>query len=58
MGNACKFEPSCSEYSQQAFLKFKPHKASYLTLKRLCKCHPFCEGGYDPLPIKEINHHG
>lgn len=46
----CKFIPSCSEYSNQAFKKYPFFKALKLTIKRLIHCHPFSEGGYDPLP--------
>ncbi|MFQ6110373.1 MAG: membrane protein insertion efficiency factor YidD [Candidatus Aminicenantales bacterium] len=46
---SCRFYPSCSEYSLQAFSRYGPLKASYLTLIRIMKCHPFTKGGYDPL---------
>jgi putative membrane protein insertion efficiency factor len=47
---ACRFSPTCSEYSLQAFKRFGFWKAAALTLGRLFKCHPFTAGGYDPLP--------
>ena len=43
----CKFIPSCSEYAQEAFLKYPAGKAVRLTIKRLIKCHPFSPGGVD-----------
>ncbi|MBW6514454.1 MAG: membrane protein insertion efficiency factor YidD [Candidatus Syntrophosphaera sp.] len=46
----CRFEPSCSSYSLQAFRKFNFFKALGLSLWRLIRCNPFCKGGYDPLP--------
>ncbi len=49
IGRHCRFYPTCSEYSLQAFQKYPFYKAIYLTLKRLLKCHPFHPGGYDPL---------
>lgn len=52
--NVCRFHPSCSEYSRQAFKAFAPVKAFKLTCKRILKCHPWHIGGLDPLPIDEI----
>ena len=50
---ACRFYPSCSDYAVQAFSRVGFFNAGALMIRRLAKCHPFCEGGYDPLPIKE-----
>ncbi|MFR9279036.1 MAG: membrane protein insertion efficiency factor YidD [Ezakiella coagulans] len=49
-GSHCRFTPTCSEYAKQAFTKYGFMKALYLTIRRVGKCHPFHEGGYDPLP--------
>lgn len=49
LGDRCRFYPSCSVYSKESFLKYNFTKASWLSVKRLAKCHPFCEGGHDPL---------
>ncbi|MBI2339236.1 MAG: membrane protein insertion efficiency factor YidD [Deltaproteobacteria bacterium] len=46
----CRFEPSCSTFSRQCFAKFSWGKAVYLTGRRILKCHPYCEGGFDPVP--------
>ena len=46
---ACRFYPSCSEYSYQALERFSLFKASWLISARLMKCHPWHEGGHDPL---------
>ncbi len=46
---ACRFHPTCSEYSCQALERFSLLKASWLILARLLKCHPWHEGGHDPL---------
>ena len=48
----CRFFPSCSEYSLESFKKFGTIKALKMTFTRLCKCHPFTEGGYDPVESK------
>jgi len=45
----CRFYPTCSEYSLQALEKYGALKGSYLSAKRILKCHPFHPGGYDPL---------
>lgn len=50
LGNTCRFYPSCSKYSMEAFKKYGAIKGLYLMLKRLAKCHPFHKGGVDPLP--------
>lgn len=48
-GPTCRFYPTCSTYSIEAIKKYGPIKGSYLSLRRILKCHPFHEGGYDPL---------
>ncbi len=47
--NTCRFYPTCSSYSIQAFEKYNPAKAAYLSIKRILRCNPFNPGGYDPL---------
>lgn len=47
LGAQCRFHPTCSRYAQEAFTKYPLHKAFWLTLKRLLKCHPFHPGGVD-----------
>jgi len=46
---SCRFIPTCSEYAVQALEKYGVLKGSYLAVRRLLRCHPFCKGGYDPL---------
>lgn len=46
---SCRFYPTCSEYSLEALEKYGAVKGSYLSVKRILKCHPFHPGGYDPL---------
>jgi hypothetical protein len=52
LGNRCRFYPSCSNYALEAITLHGAVKGFYLTLKRLLKCHPFHEGGLDPVPEK------
>lgn len=47
---ACRYEPSCSVYAIEALRKHGIFKGSYLTAKRLLKCHPWGGSGYDPVP--------
>lgn len=49
LGIHCKFYPSCSVYMIQAIEKYGCIKGIYMGMKRLLKCHPFANGGYDPL---------
>lgn len=51
LGSSCRFEPTCSAYALQALRVHGAGKGSYLTLKRLGRCHPWCEGGLDPVPL-------
>jgi hypothetical protein len=44
----CRFFPSCSEYFEQAVLKYGVMRGSAKGLYRIMRCHPFAEGGYDP----------
>ncbi len=50
LGSACRFEPTCSAYSLQALERHGAAVGSYLTLRRLARCHPWCDGGCDPVP--------
>jgi len=46
----CRFMPSCSAYAEEALQRHGLVHGSWLTLKRLGRCHPGCQGGYDPVP--------
>ena len=47
--SACRFYPSCSEYMREAVEKYGPVRGVWLGLRRLLRCHPFHEGGFDPV---------
>ena len=46
----CRFMPTCSQYSIEAVEKYGALRGSGMALRRLCRCHPFNPGGYDPVP--------
>lgn len=50
LGSSCRFEPTCSAYALQALQLHGAGAGSYLTLRRLARCHPWCPGGHDPVP--------
>ena len=52
----CRFQPSCSEYYRQALLSVGLIRATWLALRRLGRCHPWHDGGYDPPPRPHRRH--
>jgi putative membrane protein insertion efficiency factor len=50
LGSACRFEPTCSRYALKALERHGAGAGSYLMLARLARCHPWCDGGADPVP--------
>ncbi len=50
MPSSCRFYPSCSQYGVEALRKHGVFKGTWLTVKRISRCHPFNPGGYDPVP--------
>ena len=49
LGSSCRFEPSCSRYAIDALRKYGPLRGSWLSVKRISRCHPLNDGGYDPV---------
>ena len=54
LGSACRFEPTCSKYALQALETHGAGLGSYLALRRLTRCHPWCAGGHDPAPSRGL----
>lgn len=52
LGNACRFAPTCSAYSLQALEQHGAIAGTTLTLYRLARCQPWCQGGHDPVPAR------
>jgi putative membrane protein insertion efficiency factor len=46
---ACRFEPTCSTYMMEAVEKYGAIKGTWMGVKRILRCQPFCKGGYDPV---------
>ena len=50
LGPKCRFTPTCSQYALEALKKYGLFKGSWLAVKRISKCHPGGDSGYDPVP--------
>ncbi len=50
LGRSCRHVPSCSEYMVDAVQKYGAFRGGWLGVKRVCRCHPWHPGGYDPVP--------
>lgn len=50
IGSQCRFEPTCSAYALRALEQHGAAGGSYLAARRILRCHPWCAGGFDPVP--------
>ena len=53
LGGSCRFEPTCSAYALQALDLHSAAAGSYLALRRIARCQPWCDGGHDPVPSEK-----
>ncbi|MEN8233407.1 MAG: membrane protein insertion efficiency factor YidD [Actinomycetota bacterium] len=57
LGGNCRYYPSCSEYGYDAIRLHGAARGSWMAVKRIGRCHPFHEGGFDPVPEPDQNEH-
>lgn len=50
IGQQCRYQPTCSEYTAEALIKHGPWRGTILGVRRVCSCHPWGGSGYDPVP--------
>ena len=56
VGHNCRFTPTCSVYTIEAIERHGALKGLWLGMRRLGRCHPWCPGGFDPVPDAEHRH--
>ncbi|MBA3563068.1 MAG: membrane protein insertion efficiency factor YidD [Gammaproteobacteria bacterium] len=54
LGRSCRFEPTCSRFAEIAIERFGARRGGWLALKRIGRCHPWRDGGFDPVPERSV----
>jgi putative membrane protein insertion efficiency factor len=49
-GSQCRFTPTCSQYAEEAIERHGAAEGSWMAMRRIGRCHPWCHGGFDPVP--------
>jgi len=55
LGPACRYSPTCSEYAMEAVEIFGAWRGGWMAVRRILRCHPFVQGGYDPVKLGETD---
>ena len=53
MGPSCRFHPTCSDYAKEAIEEYGILRGTWLALRRISKCHPLGDSGFDPVPVEK-----